>query len=141
MAAVNHVSQRADALPWLVLQPDRTHHFAIHRCDLFAGAQVGNGGHTMLLRDPESDAAAGPTSVEAEHEARLLRRAPMHERVDAERAMFADQARRDLLDEFESRPPHQRAITEHPQVAFGQFRFGDDFRWHGVHGLPEFYGA
>src|SRR4030081_3439892 len=48
--------------------------------------------------------------------------------------MLADQPRRDLLDELEARPPHQRAVAEHPQVAFGQFRFGQDFRWHRAHG-------
>jgi hypothetical protein len=49
----------------------------------------------------------------------------MVERIDAERAMLADQPRRDLVEELEARPPHQRAIAEHPQVAFGQFGFGD----------------
>ena len=84
----------------------------------------------MLLRDPERDAAAGAAAVEAEHKAGLFRRAAMHEGVDAERAMFADQPCRDLLDELEARPPHQRAIAEHPEVAFGQFRFGQDLGWH-----------
>jgi len=57
----------------------------------------------------------------------------MVERVDAERAVLADQPGRDLLDELEAGPPHQRAIAEHPQVAFGQFRFGNDFGWHRAH--------
>ncbi|MEI9925081.1 MAG: hypothetical protein WDN50_17550 [Bradyrhizobium sp.] len=31
--------------------------------------------------------------------------------------MFADQSRRNLLEEVEARPPHQRAIAENPEVA------------------------
>src|SRR5436853_5157268 len=108
MAAVDHVSQRADALPWLVLQPHRPHHLAVHRCDLFAGAQVCNGRGTMLLRDAEGDAAARAAAVKAEHKARLFRRSTMHEGVNAKRAMLADKPSRDLLDVFETRPPHQR---------------------------------
>ena len=73
----------------------------------------------VFVGDAERDAAAGAAAVEAEHEARLFRRAAMDEGIDAERAMFADQPRRNLLDEFEARPPHQRAIAEDPEVAFG----------------------
>src|ERR1700736_2109622 len=134
MAAVDHVSQRADALARLVLQPHRPHHLAIDRGDLLARAQVSDSSGAVFFRDPKRDAAAGASAVEAEHEAGLFRRPPMHEGIDAERAMLADQPRRDLLDELEARPPHQRAIAEHPQVAFGQFRFGQDFRWHRAHG-------
>jgi hypothetical protein len=46
--------------------------------------------------------------------------------------MLADQARWDLFDEFEARPPHQRAIAEHPEVAFGKFWFGVGYCGHFV---------
>ena len=36
-------------------------------------------GGAVLFRDPERDAAAGAAAVEPEHQARLLRRAAMHE--------------------------------------------------------------
>jgi len=36
MAAIDHVDERADALPCLVLQPHRPLHLAIDRRDLFA---------------------------------------------------------------------------------------------------------
>src|SRR5205814_7891486 len=100
MSSVDYVSQRADALARLVLQPHRPHHLAVHRCDLFAGAQVCNGRGTMLLRHAEGDAAARATAIQAEHKARLFRRSTMHEGVNAKRAMLADKARRDLLDVF-----------------------------------------
>src|SRR5882724_8841551 len=134
MAAVDHVSQRADPLPGFVFQPDRTHHFAIDVGGLLAAAQILHGVVAVPGRDPKRDAAAGAAAVEPEHEAGLFRRPAMIERKDAERAVLADQPRRDLFDEFEARPPHQRAIAEHPQVAFGQFRFGWAFRWHRAHG-------
>src|SRR5450432_3966463 len=44
MAAINHIDKRADALPRFVLGPYRAHHFAIDRGDLFALAQVSDGG-------------------------------------------------------------------------------------------------
>ena len=91
----------------------------------------------MFLRDPERDTSARSATIEAEHEAGLFRRSPMHKGVDAESAMFADEPRRNLLDEFETGPPHQRAIAEHPQIAFGQF-WWLGFRWHRGHCLSEF---
>src|SRR5947199_5243652 len=111
VTAIDHISQRADALSRLILQPHRSDHFAIDGRDLLARPQVGDGCRTMLLRDPKRDAAAGATAVEPEHQAWFLRCAAMDKRIDAERAMFADQPRRDLLDEFKTRPPHQRAIA------------------------------
>src|SRR5882724_11919721 len=114
MATIDHVGQRAYPKPRLVLQPYRPHHLAIDRRDLFAFAQIGDGSGAAVLRDAKCDAAAGAAAVEAKHETRLFRRSPMHEGIDAERAMFADQPRRDAFDEFEARPPDQRAIAEHP---------------------------
>src|ERR1700754_596076 len=118
MAAVDHVSERADALPPLVLEPYRAHHLAVDAGDLLALAQIGDDGAAVLLRDLVCDAAAGAAAVEAEHQARAFGRAAMDKRIDAERAVFADQPRRHLLDELKARPPHQRAVAEHPEVAF-----------------------
>src|SRR5712671_6268403 len=101
MAAIDHVSERADALPRLVLQPHRPLHFAVDGRDLLALAQIGDGGGAVLFGDPEGDAAAGAAAIEAEHQAGLFRRAAMDERINAERAVFADQPRRDLLLELE----------------------------------------
>src|SRR5438045_9069404 len=97
MSSIDHVSQRADAQPGLVLQPHRPRHLAVHRCDLFAGAQVCNGRGTMLLRDAEGDAAARAAAVKAEHKARLFRRSTTQAGVAAKREMLAAKARRGLL--------------------------------------------
>jgi hypothetical protein len=87
-----------------------------------------------LAATRNANAAAGAAAVEPEHQAGFFRRPAMIERINAERAVLADQPRRDLLEELEARPPHQRAIAEHPEVAFGRFRFGQGFRWHRAHG-------
>src|ERR1700722_18451164 len=116
MTAIDHVSERADALARLIIEPYRPHHFAIDRGDLLALAQVGDGCRALFLRNPERDAAAGAAAVEAEHEAGLFRRPPGHKGINAERAVLADQPRRNPLEKFEARPPHQRTIAEHPQV-------------------------
>src|SRR5271155_5850130 len=116
MAAIDHIGQRADALPGGVFEPDRTHHLTIDIGGLLAGAQIFDGGVTKPGRDPERDAAASAAAVKSEHEAGLFGGAAMIERIDAQRAMLADQPRWDLLDKFKARPPHQRAVAEHPQV-------------------------
>src|SRR6266704_5828561 len=130
MTAVDHIGQRTDSLPGFVFEPNRTHHLAIDVGRLLAAAQIVHGVAAVLRRDPEGYAAAGAATVEPEHKTGRFRRPAVIERIDAEGAMLADQPRRNLLDEFEALPPHQRTIAEHPQVAFGQFRFGVDFRWH-----------
>ena len=112
--AIDHIGERADPLPRFVLQPNRSHHFPVHRCDLLARAQVGDSCRTMLLRDPERYSSARAATIQAEHEAGFFRRSPMHKGVNAERAMFADEPCRNLFDKFEAGPPHQRAIAKHP---------------------------
>ncbi len=97
---------------------------------LLAAAQILHRVAAQLGRNPEGDATAGAAAVEPEHQAGLFRSAAMVERIDAERAMFADQPRRSLFNELEARPPHQRAIAEHPQVDPRKVRFGEDFCWH-----------
>ena len=76
----------------------------------------------LSRRNAERDAAAGAAAVEPEHQAGLFRGAAMVERINAERTVLADQPRRNLFDEVEARPPHQRAIAEHPEVACREFR-------------------
>ena len=40
-------------------------------------------------------------------------------------AVLADQPRRHPLDEFEARPPHQRAVAEDPEVVGSVLDSGD----------------
>src|SRR6516165_10657823 len=130
MATVDHIGKRADALPRLVLKPHRTRHLAVDRGDLFARTQVGYRRGAILLGDTKCDAAAGAAAVQPQHQAGLFRRSAMDEGIDAKRAVLADQPRRDALDEIEARPPYQRAIAEHPEVAFGSVSVGEGYRRH-----------
>jgi hypothetical protein len=61
----------------------------------------------------------------------------MNEGIDAERAVFADQPRRNPFDEFEAWPPHQGAVAEHPEVACREFRFVQRSGGHALAPLPE----
>ena len=68
-----------------------------------------------------SDAATGPTAVEAEHQTRPLGRPAMDEGIDAKGPMRAKEPGLDPLHEGKIRPPHQRAVGEHPEI-FGSVR-------------------
>ena len=85
--------------------------------DLFALAQIGDGRVAQGGGDPEGDAPACAAAVEPEHEPRPIRRTAMDVRIDAQRAVIAAHRRERPFLEVESRPPHQRAIAEHPQIA------------------------
>jgi hypothetical protein len=62
----------------------------------------------------------------------------MDEGIDAERAVFADQPRRNPFDELEARAPHQGAVAEHPEVACREFRIVERHRGHArPHRLPK----
>ena len=61
--------------------------------------------------------------IEPQHQARPLRRAAMHMRENAQRAMIALHMGQRALDKVETRPPHQRAITEHPEIAVAPLVF------------------
>ena len=52
MAAIDHISQRADPLPGFVFQPDRAHHLAIDMGGLLAAAQIIHGIGALLLPRP-----------------------------------------------------------------------------------------
>src|SRR5690349_3862853 len=133
MAAIDHVDQRADPLPRIILQPHRSLHLAIYRSDLLALAKIGDGRSSVALCDPKGDATARAAPIEAEHQAGLLRCAAMDKRVDAESAVLTDQACRNPFDEFEARPPHQGAVAEDPKVTSGEFRVVERNAGHIAH--------
>jgi len=89
---------------------------AIDRGDLLALAQIGDGFVFGTLLHTKHDAAAGTTVIEAEHETRLLARAAVEDGIDAERAMRAFQEAGCLGLEGKARPPHERAVAEHPKL-------------------------
>ena len=119
VAAVGDVGHRADPLPRVVVEPDTAQHLAVDARHLLAGAQIFDGGLAVLLPDSERHPLARPAAIETEHQSWPLRRSPMHKRIDAERAMFADQLGAARLQVFKARAPDQRAIAEEPEIIFG----------------------
>src|SRR5262245_28912506 len=129
MSAIDRIAQRIDSPFRLAVQCYAAQQLAVHRRGLLAVAQIFQRRGPLLRRDPVGDAAAGAAEIEPEHEAGPFRRAAMIERIDAQRTVHAEDMRRNVLDEFETRPPDQRAITEDPEVFGGMIEGGG---W-GVH--------
>ena len=95
--------------------------FAVDGRHLLARPQIGDGVVPFFRSHTISDAATGPTAVEAEHQTRPLGRPAMDEGIDAKGPMRAKEPRLDPLHEGKIRPPHQRAVGEHPEI-FGSVR-------------------
>src|ERR1700730_15278205 len=102
MAAIDHID---DSIRLAACQRDAAHGFEIDLGHLLAFAQICEGGLAVRRRHPVGDAAATAALVEAEQEAGRFRRAAMHEAVDAERPMQADDPGRDAFQVPETRPP------------------------------------
>src|SRR6185437_6036140 len=116
VAAVDHIAQGLHALARITHQPNRTPDFAINEGDLFARPEIRDRVGAFLRRHAVGDAPAIAAAVEAEHQPGPLRRAAMHERIDAERTVLPDQPRVEPFEIVEARPPHQRAVAENPKV-------------------------
>src|SRR6185437_9340038 len=114
---VDHVAKRLCPLSRVIQEPDRAPAFAIDHGRLLAPAQIRDGLRALRGSDAIEDAAAIAALVEPEHQSRLLRRAAVHERIDAEGAMGAHHARGSALLKFKTRPPHQRAVGKNPEIA------------------------
>jgi hypothetical protein len=84
---------------------------------LLTAAQIFNRFGLRLGRNPERDTAACPATIQPEYKARFFRSTAVHEGVDTQGAMQADQPSRRALHEIEARPPHQRAVAENPKIA------------------------
>ena len=72
--------------------------------------------------DAIGHAPARAAAAQAHDETGLALRAAIARRQDAERAVVSVRAAERFLPVLEARRPHERAIAEHPEVAFGQQR-------------------
>jgi hypothetical protein len=72
--------------------------------------------------DAVSHAPARAAAAQAHHQAGLAVRAAVARRQDAERAVVTVRAAERLLLVLEAGRPHERAVAEHPEVAFRQSR-------------------
>ncbi len=119
VAAVDHVAERLHALLRVVVEPDGPRDFAIDHGGLLAFAQIAKRLGAHAGRHAVGNAAAIAAAVEAEHQSGFFRRAAVHEGVDTERAVGADQAGGAAIEIGKVGPPHQRAIGKNPQVVTG----------------------
>src|ERR1051326_1967932 len=76
----------------------------------------------MAPRNAEHHAPAGAAAAQAHHQARPALRAAVAGGQDAERPVKAVHARKRMLSVGEAGRPHQRAVAEHPEVAFRHLR-------------------
>ena len=80
--------------------------------------------------DAVGHAPARAAAAQAHHQPGLALRAAIARRQDAERAVVAVRAAERLVLVVEARRPHERAVAEHPEIAFGQLR-GELTELHG----------
>lgn len=116
MAAVDAVHQRTHAPVGRRQKVDLSIGFEINACDLLTLAQIGDGLITQMLSDTIDDPATSAAAIEPEHQPGLFRRAAMHERIHAQRAVQPCQLGGLALEVVKTRPPDQRAITEDPEI-------------------------
>src|SRR5580692_7843519 len=116
VTAIDHVAKRPHTLPRVAVEPDRPHGLAVNHGNLLPRAQIADGGHSVLRSDAKRHTEAGAAPVEPKHKAQPLGSAAMHERIDAERAVRADETGRDAFKVGKARLPHERAIAKHPKV-------------------------
>ncbi|MNT36132.1 hypothetical protein D3C72_1721950 [compost metagenome] len=62
------------------------------------------------------DASAGTAAIQPEHQSRAFRRAPVHPRPQAQRAVMAAQGGEPAFHEVEIGAPDQRAVAVHPDI-------------------------
>ena len=90
---------------------------AIDAADLFARPQIRKHALGLISRDTEGAALADAAAIEAEDETGAHVGAAIIARDDAEAAMPAVKTRGRAGDKGKVRPPHQRAVAEHPEFA------------------------
>lgn len=112
VVAIHHVGHgNHDPSP---LEVNREAPFAVDRGHLLPFAQIMKRRRGLGRGNAKSHPVAASPTVEAEHESRPLRSAAVDVRIDAKRPMIAIETGVMTFDIRKSRPPHERAVTEHP---------------------------
>ena len=94
-------------------QPFRAVNPVLH----FAFMQVFEHTFGLATLDPQGPPLAGPAQVEAQHQAGTLKGATILDRINAQRPVIAPQQGRLKIQVGKSGPPHQRPVTEYPDIA------------------------
>src|SRR5262245_59685519 len=115
MRPLDHVSEREHVPVGLALQRQRHERLAVHPINLLPRTHVLEGRALVLGRDAVRHPVTDTAAVEPENQARPLGIAAVMRRVNPEAAAEADESGALRLPEEEARPPHQGAVTEHPE--------------------------
>ena len=129
MRGIGDEGERANHAP--ARQAHRDQPRRINAPEHLAFPEIGQRTARGALVDPVRHAPARAAAAQAHHQAGLLARAAIAGGEQAQGAVIAVRAAEHLARIAEARRPHQRAVTEHPQVAFrqprgefGKFHFG-----------------
>jgi hypothetical protein len=90
--------------------------FVIDLVRHFTFAQVGHHFVGHVARHTKSHAKAGAAGIEPEDQARMIGCSSMNVRIDAQAAPITIKAGADRFHMCKARSPHQRAITENPEI-------------------------
>jgi len=125
MRRVGDEGERAHAAPAGQLHGDQA--WRVHAPVHLAAPEAGQRAPFALRIEPVGHSPARAAAAKAHYQAGLEPRAAVARREDAERAVVAVRAAEGLACIAEAWRPHQRAVAEHPQVAFRQLRaeFGE----------------
>jgi len=114
-------------------QADRNQSWFVHTSRHLSVPQPRERAPQARRIDAVGHAPARAAAAQAHHQAGLAMRAAVARRQDAERAVVAVRAAERLVLVVEARRPHERAIAEDPEVAFGQLRDElTELHWRGL---------
>ncbi len=116
MAAVDNITKCVHALLRITIKPDPALDLSVDPGDLLASAEIFDCPGTSRGGHPIGDTAAMAAAIKPQHQPRFLRRSAVHERIDTQRAMRTNKAGIASLQKVKARPPHQRPISEDPEV-------------------------
>jgi hypothetical protein len=120
MGGIGDEGERAHGAP--AAQPHWNQPRGIDTAQHLAAPEAGERAARALRVEPIGHAPARPAAAKAHHEAGLAERATVSRRQDAQRPVVAMRATEGLARIAEAGRPHQRAVAEHPELAFRQLR-------------------
>jgi hypothetical protein len=112
--AVDYVGEGLDSTA--VAKAHRESTLDINGRDLLALTQILDCRLGLDSLDAECDTVATPAAIKAQHETGALRRPAMDVGENTQRAVIAIELRVASLHESKARPPHERTVSEHPEI-------------------------
>jgi hypothetical protein len=120
MGRIGDEGERAYDAP--AAQPHRNQPGRVDAAEHLAAPEAGKRAARTLRLEPVGHAPARAAAAKAHHQPGLAARAAVSRRKDAQRPVVAVRPAERLARIAEAGRPHQRAIAEDPELAFGQLR-------------------